>query len=209
MNIFLKAKHWQLFSVLVGIPFLLYIVFMIQMVSTMEAIDQNSENFDADNIVSYVSGVMAGTLILTSVMLMWFWSLGVKLQDYIPIGAKLKTGFFKFSIWYPIIYIFLIVVLMIYVGNVVDSGSSSAGPPLAIFIFFPLHFFAMFCMFYNLYFVARTIKTAELQRPVNFGDYAGEFFLMWFYFIGIWIVQPKVNRIYEGQFQPDVMDHLH
>ena len=23
----------------------------------------------------------------------------------------------------------------------------------------------------------------------------GEFFLLWFYFIGIWIVQPKVNRL--------------
>ncbi len=64
-------------------------------------------------------------------------------------------------------------------------------------IIMPLHFLAMFCMFYNLYFAAKTIKLAELQRQVNFGDYAGEFFLMWFFPIGVWWLQPKVNRLHD------------
>jgi len=54
----------------------------------------------------------------------------------------------------------------------------------------------MFRIFYSMYFVAKTIKTAELQRKVGFGDFVGEFFLLWFYFIGVWIVQPKVNKLY-------------
>lgn len=58
-----------------------------------------------------------------------------------------------------------------------------------------MHLFSMFCLFYCLYFVAKTIKTAELQKETSFGDFAGEFFLIWFYPIGIWFIQPKINRI--------------
>ena len=61
----------------------------------------------------------------------------------------------------------------------------------------PLHLFSMFCIFYSLYFVAKTFKTVELQREVNFSDFAGEFFMIWFYPIGIWIVQPKINKMIE------------
>jgi hypothetical protein len=38
------------------------------------------------------------------------------------------------------------------------------------------------------------VKTIELQREVTFSDFAGEFFLIWFYPVGIWIIQPKVNK---------------
>jgi hypothetical protein len=55
----------------------------------------------------------------------------------------------------------------------------------------------MFCIFYTLYFVAKTFKTVELQREVKFSDFAGEFFMIWFYPIGIWIIQPKINKMIE------------
>ena len=53
----------------------------------------------------------------------------------------------------------------------------------------------MFCMFYMLYFTSKTIKTVELQREVTFGEFIGEFFALWFYIIGIWFIQPKVNKL--------------
>jgi hypothetical protein len=34
---------------------------------------------------------------------------------------------------------------------------------------------------------------------VNFGEFAGEFFMLWFYFIGIWIIQPKINKMAENE----------
>jgi bacteriorhodopsin len=62
----------------------------------------------------------------------------------------------------------------------------------------PLHLFSMFYIFYTLYFAAKTVKTVELQREVTFSDFAGEFFLIWFYPVGVWIIQPKVNKMIEG-----------
>lgn len=64
-------------------------------------------------------------------------------------------------------------------------------------IIVPLHLFSMFCIFYCLYFVAKTIKTAELQRETAFSDFVGEFFLIWFFPIGIWFIQPRVNQLAE------------
>jgi hypothetical protein len=60
---------------------------------------------------------------------------------------------------------------------------------------FILHLLSMFGIFYSLYFVAKTIKTVELQTKVSFSDFAGEFLLIWFFPIGIWVVQPKINKM--------------
>ena len=76
-----------------------------------------------------------------------------------------------------------------------EPDTSMIGGLLGVII--PLHLFSMFCIFYCLYFVAKTFKTVELQREVSFSDFAGEFFLFWFFPIGIWIVQPKINKMIE------------
>jgi len=57
----------------------------------------------------------------------------------------------------------------------------------------------MFCIFYSLYFIAKELKSVELQKPVTFSDFAGEFFLLWFFPIGIWIIQPRINKIFESK----------
>ena len=49
---------------------------------------------------------------------------------------------------------------------------------------------------YNLYFLAKSFKTAELREKVTFGQFVGEFFLMWFFsIVGVFILQPKINEI--------------
>jgi len=54
-------------------------------------------------------------------------------------------------------------------------------------------------MFYCLYFNAKALKTAELQKPLTFSDFAGEFFLLWFFPIGIWILQPRINKLFDPE----------
>lgn len=61
-----------------------------------------------------------------------------------------------------------------------------------------LHLLSMFSLFYCLNFCAKTLKAIELKRSVTFSDYASEFFLIWFFVIGIWILQPKINEISQG-----------
>lgn len=125
----------------------------------------------------------------------WFWSVGVGLQDKIPVNVKLKVKRFKVFLIFPLIYMFILSISMGLLFKEVPTNTIAIESMVGIII--PMHFFAMFCMFYSLYFVAKTFKTVELQREVSFSDFAGEFFTIWFFPIGIWILQPKINKMLE------------
>jgi len=39
------------------------------------------------------------------------------------------------------------------------------------------------------------LVTLERRQPVTFFDYSGPFFLFWFFPIGVWFIQPRVNKL--------------
>ena len=111
---------------------------------------------------------------------------GVISQLDVQPALRLKMGFFRFALVYPGLYIFVFMVLF-----------QSTSTNLALFaIILPLHFFAMFCMFYDLYFVSKSLVLAETSMPVSFYDCARPFVLMWFFPVGVWFTQPRINRLY-------------
>ena len=128
----------------------------------------------------------------------WFWSVVIGLQKVIPAGSQMKLKRFKIFFFIPLVYILF---FSIFIGGAIGgiTVASDAPNPRLIFgmiaIILPLHLLSIFSIFHSLYFVAKAFKTAELQREVSFSDFAVEFFLMWFYPIGIWIVQPKINKM--------------
>jgi hypothetical protein len=78
---------------------------------------------------------------------------------------------------------------------------------IVYWVWYCFHFLSIFCIFYCIYFVAKTIKTVELQRAVKFKDFVGEFFLVWFFPIGVWILQPTINKL-EGGMDYDEFDNI-
>jgi len=129
----------------------------------------------------------------------WQWSVAIGLQKLVPQGIKMKVTKFKIFFMIPLVYIlFFVGFVSLFITRVIGNNGF---PDNSMFLLFPLiflvHMFAMFCIFYCIYFVAKTIKTVELQRPVTFGDFIGEFFMVWFSFIGIWILQPRINKFME------------
>lgn len=202
-NLFLKAKHWQLFLLMFGIPIL------IQMVSMGSLVSQFSMTKDPDLsfMVNYFRIFPFIMVLFLGTFFGWFWSIAIGLKHKIPQDIKMKTTKFKIFFFIPLVYILLFVTLLgISMSSIVTGVNSGIQPDfvnigLFISIIFPLHFFSMFCIFYCLYFVAKTIRTIELQRECSFSDFAGEFFLIWFYPIGIWIIQPRINKIAEEDIQ--------
>lgn len=186
---FLKAKHWQMFLLTVGVP----MVFQFAIMGSMFASIGANKAPNPDFLFSFMSLFAIMMLIFTGVIFGWYWSVAIGLQNVIPEEFKLSTNKFKFFLLFPLVYIFF---FLAYFATAFSSGVPN---PFVFAIIFPLHLFSMFCMFYCLYFVAKTFKTAELQRKVSFNDYAGEFFLIWFFPIGIWIVQPKINQMVEKE----------
>jgi uncharacterized RDD family membrane protein YckC len=63
----------------------------------------------------------------------------------------------------------------------------------------------MFCMFYDVYFVSKNLVLAETSKSASFYDYARPFFLIWFFPVGVWFIQPRINRLH-GQPTPSLVD---
>ena len=59
----------------------------------------------------------------------------------------------------------------------------------------PLHFAAMLTSFYAMIFAAKNLKSVELEREAKISEYLGDFFLVWFFPIGIWILQPRIHKL--------------
>jgi len=177
-NLFLRAKHWQIFALLVGVGFVGDVVLIVSSISATARSPQ-----DFGKIGLPFGFVMA---LFMFFFLGWFWSMGSFLSSIVQPSLRLKMGFFRFALVYPGLYIFVFMALF----------QSSTTNPALLAIIFPFHFFAMFCIFYDLYFVSKSLVLAETSKPLSFYDYAGPFFLMWFFPIGVWFTQPRINRLY-------------
>ena len=184
-NLLLKAKHWHLFILTFGIPLILQF-FIMARIFTKAFIN---EEISTTNMFSNSMVLIIITLAFSSILLFWIWSVSIGLQKKVPETVKLKTNRFKFFFFTPIVY------MIIYLTIVFPSFMNSNINPMLFLIIIPLHLFAMFCMIYCLYFTAKTFRTVELQREVHSGDYLGEFFLIWLFPIGVWIIQPRINKI--------------
>lgn len=131
----------------------------------------------------------------------WFYALGTNLHKKLPPTATMNLTRFKIFLLIPVVYMLLISVFMVGMFSNLFNGGQ---PNPAIFTFIlPLHFFSMFCIVYCLYFNAKALKTVEWQKPVTFSDFAGEIFLIWLFPIGIWVIQPRINKLFDTNLNND------
>ena len=54
-------------------------------------------------------------------------------------------------------------------------------------------------MIYIVLYAARTLKTIELGRLAKIDEYAGEAFLIWMVPVGVWFIQPRLNKLSFGK----------
>lgn len=184
----LRAKHWQLFLLFCGIPLTIQLTAWVTMTASIIAQDVP----EPDLILNYFKVYPLVMALSIGTLFVWFWGVGTRLQPLLPEGVSMKVVQFKVLFRIPLIYIAGIIALVGYFFSAFQTGGDTPSP-LWFLLIVPLHLFSMFCIFYCMYFVAKTYKTIELQRETKFGDFVGEFFLIWFFFIGCWVLQPKIN----------------
>lgn len=179
-EIVLRAKHWQIFLVTVA--------FVIAAVSAMllSFAMAPSGRFPSD-----IPFLAVMELFLVSFAL-WLWSLGIFLNSLVPRQLRMKTRFFGFSLIYLPLYLPAFGIFF----EVPQLTRNVAVILISWAIIFPLHLFAIFCQFYSLYFVSKSMALAENRRPISFGDYVGYFFGLWIFPVGVWIIQPRINYLY-------------
>ena len=166
MNVFLKIKHWQLFILLVGTMFLVQFI-------TLESFKSGEQ----PNIIP----LMGLTLFMMLIYMSWLWAIASACYEALPEHLAQSPKIMKIGIIYTVIY--TVVISLLFHGNDIHS-----------FVLIP-HLLAMAAIFYALGFTAKQLIKLEQQKEVTFVDYSGPFFLFWFFPIGVWFIQPKVNKL--------------
>jgi hypothetical protein len=176
MSILLRLKHWQFFVLLILMPCIPTLLF------TSPAQIQTNP-FQALIIL------MIMTLIQMLLVCIWLHTLSSWSYRRLPAQVVGNFHLLKFRIFLSVPVLYMALFLFLIMTN-----------PLNPSILLPvvlLHLFSMFCVFYCLYFTAKILKSAETQiLQKSFGGFSEEFFLLWFFPIGIWILQPRINKFF-------------
>lgn len=186
MKFFLQLKHWQLFILIIGIPLAIEF-FTVGFIFTADDFSSGLEQF------LHIFPILL--LLYIGVLFSWLWSVGVFLSKKLPIDAPMPSGLFKGAIIIPTLYILFI---CWFVANLMWGDEMSElflEENLTVILI--AHFTSIACFFYIFHFNAKALKSVELQRPALLGDYISEFFLFWFFPVGIWFLQPRINKLLE------------
>lgn len=188
MDVFLRMKAWHVFVLVVVIP--LFAHFLV--ISLAFEVD------DPRSILQYYPFIM---IFFAGIFLGWMYSLGVGLNKLTPAEIRPKLIYFKIFQLYLIIFIilsqcFAYYVIAHYPDEVITHYPDRAQIPIPLFVA-PMHIFAVFCGFYGFYFVSKNLEMANRRQKVKFYDFAGAFFLLIIFPIGIWFLQPKINQIHD------------
>lgn len=194
---FLKAKHWQIFTLTFAVPMIFYFILFAGMMSTAIHLSQ-SQQPDPTMMLSYMKFFPIIILLFMASLFGWHWSVAIGLQNKVPEPIKMKVKKFKTFFFIPLIYMLAFLAFFSLTMNELSGPNPEPNLKfmgIGLILIIPMHLFSIFCMLYSLYFVAKTLKTVELQKEVSFSEFAGDFFLIWFFPIGVWIIQPRINKI--------------
>jgi hypothetical protein len=117
----------------------------------------------------------------------WILLVGHGLYQFLPDKIELNYNLFLINsfIWLTA----YIIVMVISDGQGMTFSGVEAIPGFYVFFTF-LHF---------LMFPARTLKSIEKDKKADIGECIGDFFLIVFLPIGIWFLQPRINKVTLGQ----------
>jgi hypothetical protein len=176
-------KHWQLFALTIGLPMVVQITEPGRLVSS-------------GSLVSMIFTFPFLMLIYMTFYFGWFYSVGTSLSKKLPYNVRASVGLFRLFTLIPFVYGVFVTGVIGLIFSIIYQ-ERVLGPSISnVMLLVLLHLISMFCMLYCVYFNARALKSVELQRAVTFGDYAAEFFLIWFFPLGIWLIQPRINKLF-------------
>lgn len=173
--LFLRTKHWEIFLATFA-P--LSLVFLAPFLFAVPSVFSSLTDFLE---LGPLMGIWALGLVSAYG---WIWSLGVFLNSVADPSRRKGTRLLAFACVYPILYGVAFGPSLI--------GNAYVSPAVDI----PTNLIAGVCMFYDLYFVSRRLVFACSREPASFLDYAGRFLLLLYFPVGVWFIQPRVNRLY-------------
>ncbi len=174
MKLFLRLKHWQIFLLTWGFPIIIDVY-----------------AFSDPGLMMKLFPIMM--TVFTVTFFGWIWAISTELNKLLPKDNQLNLTRFKIIFSVAIIYVMAINVVFLFHDQL-------RFPETILFslALIPLHLFSLFSILYGCRFAGRTIKSIELGRTATDAESQREYGQVAILFIGIWTLQPKLNKIIEG-----------
>lgn len=176
LHFFLRAKHWQMFLLLFGLCTVGQFVGAVAIVVTAPIPGELGRTALAEFWLLTVASNL--------VFLSWLWFMGSFLCSVVRAELRPGLGFFRVATIYLLVVTFA------------ESAFIVPPKPWLFGLLFPLGLFAFVCAVYVFNFVAKALALAETGKPQVVADFARTLFLLFFFPIGVWSIQPRINRLY-------------
>lgn len=189
MDLLKKLKHWQIFLLIVGMPVMLQ---LIQSIIFISSADGNAANY----------GNILGLLIILPLLIYYGWigSVGSTFSQR-NTAVNMPIGRFRLSLWTSgICSVLLTVYFWTYPQYLQATDNEEAVPIMLVGV---LVFVTLFTLFYCLSFMARGVVQLERNRRVSSSEFYSEFVMAVVFPIGIWLLQPRINRLEREVLQKD------
>ena len=184
---FLRAPHWQLFLYSFGVPFLMQLLGTTVSISNLVTAGTTAA---APAWPYYLSS--AGSLAIGVVLYGWMWSVGHGLQKRMPREFRRPTiGFGAVLLTLS----GLCVASIFYRGDMLLIMDEERVFTLLFWTVLPLLIVWMFSHLYCAAYIADLVLTAEQEREPDTHQWLQLSLLIWLFPVGIWIVQPRINRL--------------
>jgi len=177
-----RRKAWQIFAALVA-PMVIAQVYLAAAISSPSGMGQPP---DTAALAELSRRMMIVTFLVFSLFLSWLISIGWVSNNRVDATLRPRKRWYFAAAIYSVAYIGL-------AGYFFVAFLETERDLPAIVV--AMHLLATVAIFYVLGFSSKNLIMAERQAPVSFFDYSGPFFLMWFFPLGVWFVQPRVNKL--------------
>jgi len=173
MKILLKLKNWQLFLISFILPWILSFLYLFFVdLETFEAVDK-------------LMGAIS--LMYYSVFLAWNYKVVKTFNKNFDVLTKKQV---KRLDW-------LIIILVIYILYLTTHMSKFFPDSVIVSILlWILILTASFAFFYIVFCTAKTLKYIQLKNQLRTSDIIIEMFVIFYFPIGVWWLQRKVNQYY-------------
>lgn len=149
-------------------------VFLILLIGSLTS-NFTWENQETFNLVLNSLGLI--------IYFFWYFAVGLELTEHVPPRVELSRTLF-------IVNAFVLIISMLIIVAVFTGHFSSNG--LLGFLWIA---YLMYAMFQFMFYPSKALRTVEQGKEATFGQYFKYVLLTIFWPIGIWWIQPKLNRI--------------
>ncbi len=129
-------------------------------------------------------------LFMLVVLCAWMYSVGTWCNARLPEARQSGILVFALTLVMPLLYVLMYILL--YLPQL-QSGGPPEKPPLWLL---PMHMLSMLSIFYAFWYTARKYKSLAENEDADFMIFSSTFFWLFIFPLGVWIIQPEVNRLY-------------